>query len=107
MDAPIHNKRDAARAICESGEAIRSLGVRRLALFGSLARSLEIIGEAVQKPPAELRQQHPDVEWRAIAGMRDRLIHAYLVDYEIVWDVVRNQAPILQARVESIIQDEG
>lgn len=71
-------------------------------------RSLEIIGEAVKKLPVEFRSQHPDVEWRAIAGMRDRLIHAcWSVDYEIVWDVVLTQAPVLQARIQSIIQDEG
>jgi uncharacterized protein with HEPN domain len=51
----------------------------------AFVRSLEIIGEAAKKLPAKLRQQHPDVEWRALAGMRDRLIHGYFgVDYEIV-----------------------
>jgi uncharacterized protein with HEPN domain len=71
-------------------------------------RSLEIIGEAAKELPVEFRSQHPDVEWRAIAGRRGRLIHAcWGVDYEIVWDVVLTQAPVLQARIQSIIQDEG
>jgi uncharacterized protein with HEPN domain len=57
-------------------------------------RSLEIIGEAAKKVPEEFRAQYPTVEWRAMAGMRDRLIHDYLgVDYELVWDVVQNRIP--------------
>ncbi len=61
----------------------------------AFVRSLEIIGEAVKKIPTEIRKSNPNVDWRGIAGMRDRLIHGYfLVDYEIVWDVAVNEAPI-------------
>ncbi len=49
-------------------------------------RSLENIGEAVKKVPEGLRARYPDVEWRAIAAMRDRLIYDYFgVDFELVW----------------------
>jgi uncharacterized protein with HEPN domain len=70
--------------------------------------SLEIIGEATKNVSAELRQKHSYIEWRAMAGMRDRLIHHYFgVDYDIVWDVVTNKIPLLQHQIEQIIQDES
>ena len=60
----------------------------------AFVRSLEIIGEAVKKIPHEFRNMHPGIDWRRIAGMRDRLIHDYLgVDYAIVWDAVTNKLP--------------
>lgn len=70
-------------------------------------RSIEVIGEAVKQLPDSLRQKYATIEWRALAGMRDRLIHHYFgVDYEIVWDVVVNKIPILDAEVRQILDRE-
>ncbi len=60
----------------------------------AFVRSIEIIGEAAKKLPEELKQKYSNIEWKAIAGMRDRLIHDYFgIDYDIVWDVVINKIP--------------
>ena len=68
-------------------------------------RSLEIIGEASKKVPAEHKERNPQIDWRSIAGMRDRLIHNYFgVDYEIVWDVVADKIPALHKQIQDLLK---
>ena len=72
----------------------------------AFVRSLEIIGEASKKIPADFKQHHSNFDWRGMAGMRDRLIHDYFgVDYDIVWDVARNKAATLRSDIEAILQE--
>ncbi|MGZ8405592.1 MAG: HepT-like ribonuclease domain-containing protein [Nitrospira sp.] len=73
----------------------------------AFVRSLEIIGEAVKNLPAGFRAAHPEVEWRSIAQMRDRLIHGYFgVDYQLVWDVVCEKLPGLKRHIQRIIDSQ-
>jgi uncharacterized protein with HEPN domain len=74
----------------------------------AFVRSLEIIGEAVRNLPSDLKQSYPQINWRAIAGTRDKLIHNYFgVDYDIVWDIVTNKIPSLKIEIENILKNES
>ncbi len=73
----------------------------------AFVRSVEIIGEASKKVSPDFKERYLDIDWKAMAGMRDRLIHDYFgIDYELVWDVVINKIPPLKKRIEEILQRE-
>jgi len=70
-------------------------------------RSVELIGEAATRLPPELRERHPQIPWREIIAMRNRLIHGYDgVDCDIVWDVLHTHAPRLTESIPAIIAAE-
>ena len=73
-----------------------------------MSEAIEIIGEASKQVPEDFRGEYPHIEWRAMAGMRDKLVHEYFgVDYDIVWDVVTSKIPRLRHEIELILQEEG
>ncbi|MEW6609430.1 MAG: DUF86 domain-containing protein [bacterium] len=73
----------------------------------AFVRSLEVIGEASKNIPEGFREKHSNVDWRNMARMRDKLIHHYFgIDYSIVWDVVKNEIPVLHSKILKIIQSE-
>ena len=73
----------------------------------AVVRNLEIIGEAVRRMPEATTGSHPDIPWQKIAGMRNRIVHAYFgVDAEIVWQVVKGSLPTLSRQVSEILTDE-
>lgn len=70
--------------------------------------NLNIIGEAVKKLPGDLRERHPDVAWREIAGLRDAIARAYFaLDADILWDAVERDVPALLDAVRGIIRTES
>ncbi len=72
----------------------------------AVVRSLEIIGEASKKIPADFKYNRNSIQWKNMAGMRDKLIHDYMgVNYSIVWDVVKNKIPELYPQIVEIIDE--
>ena len=72
----------------------------------AVVRKLEIIGEAAKNVPETIRQEYPQVPWQQMAGMRDRIIHAYFaVDYVIVWDTLKDVIPPFQPIIKQILKD--
>lgn len=73
----------------------------------AFVRSLEIIGEASKKFPAKYKESHPEIPWRAMARMRDKLIHHYFgVDYPVVWDTVVSDIPELKVKINRLLDTE-
>jgi uncharacterized protein with HEPN domain len=73
----------------------------------AIVRSLEIIGEASKKIPADFKVKWSSINWKNMAGMRDRLIHDYMgINYSIIWDVVRNKIPELYNQIQEVIEKE-
>jgi len=71
--------------------------------FDATLRNLEILGEAARGIPDDVRARHPDVDWRAIAGLRDVLAHAYFaLDDATLWDIVQNKVPRLLDHLDLI-----
>ena len=74
-------------------------------VLDGVVRNLEIIGEAAKNIPAQIKEKHPEVEWRKITGLRDILAHEYFgIDLEVVWDIVKNKLPILRTQVGRILK---
>jgi uncharacterized protein with HEPN domain len=72
----------------------------------AVLRRLEIIGEAAKNVPQGFRDEHPQIPWKRLAGMRDVLIHAYFgVNLERIWKVVKEDIQDLRDRMRDIIKE--
>ena len=70
-------------------------------------RQIEIIGEATKRLSKEIKEKHPEIPWKDMSGMRDKLIHDYLgVDIDAVWDTVEEDIPALKNRLKYLIKKE-
>ncbi len=72
----------------------------------AVTRALEIVGEAARRLAPDFRDLYPDIPWKDMAGMRDRIIHGYdMVDLRIVWDVVKKDIPQIRPLIQRILDD--
>ena len=73
----------------------------------AVLRNLEILGEATKNLSTELRAKYPDLPWKGMAGIRDRLIHHYFgVNFDIVWQIITTELSEVARQIEEIIQKE-
>jgi len=72
----------------------------------AVLRGLEIIGEATKNLSEELKKKHPNIPWKEIAGMRDKLIHQYFgVNLDLVWETIKTKLPELKSQVSRILKE--
>ena len=75
-------------------------------LKDAVVRNLEIIGEAANYIPDEIKVKYKDIPWRQIVGLRHRLIHGYfVVDYDIVWNIIIKDIPRLKTAIKRILEE--
>ena len=74
----------------------------------AVVRNLEVIGEATKNLSSHLRETCPQIPWKDLAGVRDKLIHHYFgISYEIVWQIVKEELPGLLPQIDDILTKEN
>ena len=98
---------DSTKAILSfiEGKQRENLDTDRLLLSGIL-REMEILGEAAGKVTERTKDRFPDLPWKQMVGMRNRLIHAYFdVDHDVIWKTIKDSLPSLANKLEKIISE--
>lgn len=103
----LYHIRDAAKEVLmfAAQTSKELLPVNRHYLL-AIVKSLEMIGEAAGKVSPEVQKLGPQIPWRSMIGMRNRLIHSYFdINLEILWQTVENDVPTVLEQVEKLIAE--
>jgi len=100
---------DMLNAITNIEEYIGNMGFEEFRknklVRDAVIRNLEVIGEAAKNIPKEIKEEHSEIKWREIAGLRDILIHKYFeVNIRILWDIIEDKLPDLKKKVTSVLK---
>jgi len=72
----------------------------------AVLRNFEILGEAAKHLPERIRTRYPDVPWKAMAGMRDKLIHEYFgIRFDVLWETIKERLPELKRVITIVLED--
>jgi uncharacterized protein with HEPN domain len=73
--------------------------------FGHAVRSaIEVIGEAAKNVPNPVKKKSPEIPWREMAALRDRIIHGYFrIDYSVVWNVIKEDLPMIEPKISALL----
>jgi uncharacterized protein with HEPN domain len=75
--------------------------------YDAVLRNLEIIGEAAQNLPNEIKKKYTNIDWKKIAGLRDIAIHKYFgINQDILWDIVSHKIPELESKITEMVSKE-
>lgn len=74
----------------------------------AVIRAVEIIGEAAGSIPEDVRSKYPDIPWRDVRGMRNKLVHQYFgINMKVVWQTIREDLPAIISALKKIIKQEN
>jgi len=75
-------------------------------MIDAVLMNIAIIGESVKKIPEDVKRRYPDIPWKDIAGMRDKVIHDYFgVDVNIVWETIKKNVPELEQKIKVMLKE--
>jgi uncharacterized protein with HEPN domain len=96
---------DSATAILDFAKGKQRASLDKDRLFQSaVLRELEIIGEAAGRVSEKTKKKFPNIPWKELVGLRNRLIHAYFdVDHDIVWKTIREYLPAFQEHLKQVV----
>lgn len=103
--------RDILSAITEIGDFIHEMSREQFLLDAKTIKAVEldfiVIGEAASQVPVDVQERHPDVPWRVMKAMRNRLVHVYFeADPQIVWETIVNDLPTLLNPLQRLLVEE-